>query len=89
MPSLADTDSIQILLDTFNDGQNAFVFGTNPFGIELDGQVMGEGQTGAGHQSGAADTGTGEGIQRQLGRRLDRARAAPPNAAGKPSLPFR
>ena len=45
---LADTDSIEILLDTFNDGQNAFVFGTNPFGIELDGQVMGEGQTSGG-----------------------------------------
>jgi hypothetical protein len=44
--SLGDTDSIQILLDTFNDGQNAFVFGTNPFGIEYDGQVMGEGVTG-------------------------------------------
>ena len=43
--NLADTDSIQILLDTFNDGQNAFVFGTNPFGIEYDGQVMAEGQT--------------------------------------------
>ena len=46
--SLADTDSIEILLDTFNDGQNAFVFGTNPFGIELDGQVMGEGQNAGG-----------------------------------------
>ena len=46
--SLADTDSIEILLDTFNDGQNAFVFGTNPFGIELDGQVMGEGQNSGG-----------------------------------------
>jgi len=34
---LTETDSIQILLDTFNDGQNAFVFGTNPFGIEYDG----------------------------------------------------
>src|SRR5258705_9554792 len=41
---LDDTDSIQILLDTFNDGQNAFVFGTNTFGIEYDGQVMAEGQ---------------------------------------------
>ena len=41
---LNDTDSIQILLDTFNDGQNAFVFGTNPFGIEYDGQVMGRGR---------------------------------------------
>ena len=44
--NLGNTDSIQILLDTFNDGQNAFVFGTNPFGIEYDGQVMGEGQIG-------------------------------------------
>jgi hypothetical protein len=43
---LGDTDSIRILLDTFNDGQNAFVFGTNPFGIEYDGQVRAEGQTG-------------------------------------------
>jgi hypothetical protein len=48
---LDDTDSIRVLLDTFNDGQNAFVFGTNPFGIEYDGQVMAEGQTG---QAGAA-----------------------------------
>jgi len=44
--SLNDGDSVQILLDTFNDGQNAFVFGTNPFGIEFDAQVMAEGQTG-------------------------------------------
>ena len=49
---LDDTDSIQILLDTFNDGQNAFVFGTNPFGIEFDGQVMAEGQTGQGGSGG-------------------------------------
>lgn len=43
---LTDTDSVRILLDTFNDGQNAFVFGTNPFGIEFDGQVRTDGQTG-------------------------------------------
>jgi hypothetical protein len=43
---LGDTDSVRILLDTFNDGQNAFVFGTNPFGIEYDGQVRAEGQSG-------------------------------------------
>lgn len=43
---LDDTDSVRILLDTFNDGQNAFVFGTNPFGIEYDAQVRAEGQTG-------------------------------------------
>ena len=53
---LGDTDSVRILLDTFNDGQNAFVFGTNPFGIEYDGQVMAEGQTG---QSGGGGGGGG------------------------------
>ena len=42
---LTDTDSVRILLDTFNDRQNAFVFGTNPFGIEFDGQVRSDGQT--------------------------------------------
>jgi hypothetical protein len=36
---------VQIILDTFNDRQNGFVFGTSPTGIEYDGQVAGEGQT--------------------------------------------
>ncbi|MSO53152.1 MAG: hydrolase [Acidobacterium sp.] len=43
--SLSETDSIVLVLDTFNDNQNAFVFGTNPLGIEYDGQVAREGQT--------------------------------------------
>jgi hypothetical protein len=43
--SLAETDSIIAIFDTFNDNQNAFVFGTNPLGIEYDGQVAREGQT--------------------------------------------
>ena len=58
--SLIDSDSIQVLLDTFNDGQNAFVFGTNPFGIEYDGQVMNEGQVGGSgfyRQAGGGATG--------------------------------
>ncbi|MBI3494105.1 MAG: carbohydrate binding family 9 domain-containing protein, partial [Acidobacteria bacterium] len=42
---LTETDAIIIVLDTFNDNQNAFVFGTNALGIEYDGQVSGEGQT--------------------------------------------
>ena len=49
---LTDVDSIVLVLDTFNDNQNAFVFGTNPLGIEYDGQVSGEGITGG--SSGAA-----------------------------------
>ena len=43
---LNETDSVQVLLDTFNDNQNGYVFGTNPVGIEYDGQVQAEGQTG-------------------------------------------
>ena len=43
--SLSDTDAVIMVLDTFNDNQNAFVFGTNPLGIEYDGQVAREGQT--------------------------------------------
>ncbi|MCP4663637.1 MAG: carbohydrate binding family 9 domain-containing protein, partial [bacterium] len=41
--SLRDTDSIQVILDTFRDQRNGFVFGTNPAGIEYDGQVTNEG----------------------------------------------
>jgi hypothetical protein len=60
--SLSDTDSIVMVFDTFNDRQNAFVFGTNPLGIEYDGQVAREGQTsgvsvgggGGGNSSGTA-----------------------------------
>ncbi len=44
--SLEETDSLQIILDTYLDRQNGFVFGTNPAGIEYDGQVTNEGQAG-------------------------------------------
>ncbi len=43
--SLIDTDSVQILIDAYNDGQNAFIFGTSPTGIEFDAQVTKAGQT--------------------------------------------
>ena len=46
--SLDNTDSFRIILDTFRDRQNGFVFGTNPAGIEYDGQVTNEGQGGGG-----------------------------------------
>jgi hypothetical protein len=42
--SLVETDSFQLILDTYRDFQNGFVFGTNPAGIEYDGQVTKEGQ---------------------------------------------
>ena len=50
--SLSETDSFQIILDTFLDRQNGFVFGTNPAGIEYDGQVTGEGSGGFGTSGG-------------------------------------
>ena len=43
-----DTDSFQMILDTYRDRQNGFVFGTNPAGVEYDGQVTNEGQGGGG-----------------------------------------
>lgn len=36
-------DTIQILLDTFNDRQNAFLFTTSPVGVKVDGLVRREG----------------------------------------------
>ena len=50
--SLAETDSFQIILDTYLDHQNGFVFGTSPSGLEYDGQVTNEGQ-GSGGFTGA------------------------------------
>src|SRR5918995_6339202 len=45
---LDDTDSFRIIFDTYRDRVNGFVFGTNPAGIEYDGQVTNEGQGGGG-----------------------------------------
>ena len=45
---LDDTDSFQMIFDTYRDRQNGFVFGTNPAAIEYDGQVTNEGQGGGG-----------------------------------------
>ena len=50
--SLVDTDSFQLVLDTYRDQLTGFVFGTNPAGIEYDGQVTREGQGGFGSQGG-------------------------------------
>jgi hypothetical protein len=43
---LGDTDSFQMVIDGMRDGQNGFVFGTNPAGIQYDGQVIREGTGG-------------------------------------------
>ena len=41
--SLNDSDAFVVVLDTYLDRQNGFVFATTPAGIEYDGQVIGEG----------------------------------------------
>ena len=43
---LVNSDAFRILLDTYLDRQNGYVFGTTPAGIEYDGQVTREGQGG-------------------------------------------
>jgi hypothetical protein len=40
---LRETDSFQVILDTYHDRRNGFVFGTNPSSLEYDGQVDNEG----------------------------------------------
>ncbi len=59
--SLSETDSIVMVFDTFNDSQNAFVFGTNPLGIEYDGQVAREGQSSGVQVGGGGAGGTQRG----------------------------
>ena len=41
--SLSGTDAIAFIFDTYKDGQNGFVFGTNSIGIEYDAQIDNEG----------------------------------------------
>jgi hypothetical protein len=59
---LKEQDSFLVVLDTYLDRQNAFVFGTTPAGIEHDGQVNREGESGFG-----GPMGTGPGPSGQSG----------------------
>ena len=60
--SLEDSDSFQIILDTFLDQQNGFVFGTSPSGQEYDGQLVNEGTGGSGMGRGGQTSGAGGGF---------------------------
>jgi hypothetical protein len=60
--SLDDTDSFLVILDTYRDRQNGFVFGTNPAGIQYDAQVTNEGGGGAGPGGGGQRGGSGGGF---------------------------
>ncbi len=46
--NLDEMDAFFMILDTYHDQQNGFVFATNPAGLEYDGQVTNEGQGGGG-----------------------------------------
>ena len=50
------SDAVVFVLDTWNDDQNGFVFGTTPTGIEYDGQVANEGRGGGRFQGGGFNT---------------------------------
>jgi len=60
--SLDNTDAFFLVLDTYLDRQNGFVFGTTPMGIEHDGQVANEAQGGAGAGAGRQQGGSGGGF---------------------------
>ena len=55
---LNETDAFQVIFDTYHDRQNGFVFGTNPAGLEYDGQVANEGE-GSGGRGGGPGLGAG------------------------------
>ena len=50
--TLTNSDYVGIILDTYLDRQNGFVFATTPAGIEYDAQVVKEGEGGGVFQSG-------------------------------------
>ncbi|MEO6446367.1 MAG: DUF5916 domain-containing protein [Gemmatimonadaceae bacterium] len=57
--TLTNSDYFAIILDTYLDRQNGFVFATTPAGVEYDGQVVREGEGGAVFQSGQSRAQTG------------------------------
>ena len=67
---LTETDSFEILLDTYNDDQNGYIFATTPTGIEYDAQVIHGGQSRRGGgpiRAGSGGGGTGFGGAQQGG----------------------
>ena len=57
--SMDESDAVLLILDTFRDRRNGFVFGSNPSGIEYDGQVVNEGEGGGGGGAGPGGGGGG------------------------------
>ncbi|MDE2690641.1 MAG: DUF5916 domain-containing protein [Acidobacteriota bacterium] len=51
---LQNEDSFRVVLDTYGDRQNGFVFGTNIAGIQYDGQFTNQGRGGGSSRSGSS-----------------------------------
>jgi hypothetical protein len=64
--SLSGQDAFQVILDTYHDRQNGFLFGTTPVGLQYDAQVRNEGETIRGGpptgSTGGNSTGGGAGV---------------------------
>ncbi|MBW3533684.1 MAG: hypothetical protein KY453_00485, partial [Gemmatimonadetes bacterium] len=87
--NLNESDAVEIILDTFRDEQNGFVFGTNPAGVEYDGQVANEGQGGGRFGGGSSKGSSGAVIGVLLGQVNLGERAGPRQphtAASAPSM---
>ncbi|MDP2320949.1 MAG: DUF5916 domain-containing protein [Acidobacteriota bacterium] len=88
---LDDTDSFRMIIDTYRDRQNGFVFGTNPTGLEYDGQVTNEGQGGGGLGLGQMQSGgSGSGFNINWdGAWTVRARITEQGWSAEFAIPFR
>jgi len=64
--SLSGQDAFQVILDTYHDKQNGYLFGTTPVGLQYDAQVRNEGETIRGGpptgSTGGNNTGAGAGV---------------------------
>lgn len=86
--SLDDSDSFRMIFDTYRDRLNGFVFGTNPAGIEYDGQVTNEGQGGGGQSGQQGGSGSGFNINWD-GAWEVRARITEQGWSAEFAIPFR
>ena len=62
--SLDESDAFQFILDTYNDQQNGFIFGTNPAGIEYDAQLTNAGDNNRGGGPNRQSGGSGGGLNK-------------------------
>ena len=83
-------DNVQILLGTFLDHRQAYVFAVNPLGVQMDGTIVEQGQTLA-HALGPRRTRSQSGFRLQLegpSHQL-RLRGRDPNSAQESQVPIR